>query len=303
MLVGRMTIRSGSRSTSRALTQVLDNPAGRAARRQSGRPRARSRRRLRPRTSRRPTTVVGTGTPASCTGDAFVAAVAEGRRHHVRLRRRAGRRSRSRQTAKIFNDKGPKIVIDGGGQGHAERRRQGPHPLHEHLRRDAGVPTGAGRLQRPSHRRPAHRPEHHVRRRQREGLDDGEQRRRWRRDLRARRPPQGRQLALLQQRLRRPRLRRRRRRDPRARLLVARSRPVAGLRRQQHVRRQGRASATRARTAARSAASACRGTILNSLLLRQHGRSATAPTPGDGRQRRRDLQRRQRDRPQRHRQR
>jgi hypothetical protein len=62
-----------------------------------------------------PTTVVGTGTPASCTGEAFVAAVAAGGVITfdcgpdpviVTLPR----------TARIFNDKGPRIVIDGGGK-------------------------------------------------------------------------------------------------------------------------------------------------------------------------------------------
>jgi hypothetical protein len=62
-----------------------------------------------------PTTVVGTGTPASCTGDAFVAAVAAGgvitfdcgpAPVTIRLSR----------TAKVFNDRGPKAVIDGGGK-------------------------------------------------------------------------------------------------------------------------------------------------------------------------------------------
>jgi hypothetical protein len=62
-----------------------------------------------------PTTVVGTGTPASCTADAFVAAVAKGgvitfdcgpELATIRLK----------QPAKVFNDKGPKIVIDGGGK-------------------------------------------------------------------------------------------------------------------------------------------------------------------------------------------
>ena len=62
-----------------------------------------------------PTTVVGTGTPESCTGDAFVAAVAKGGvivfdcgpdPVVVKLDK----------TAKVFNDKGPKIVIDGGGK-------------------------------------------------------------------------------------------------------------------------------------------------------------------------------------------
>ncbi|RKI48636.1 hypothetical protein D7Y27_04415 [Corallococcus sp. AB004] len=62
----------------------------------------------------RPTTVVGTGTPASCTSDAFVNAVAKGgvitfdcgpEPVVITLDR----------TAKVFNDKGPEIVIDGKG--------------------------------------------------------------------------------------------------------------------------------------------------------------------------------------------
>lgn len=61
-----------------------------------------------------PTTVVGTGTPESCTSDAFVAAVAGGGvitfdcgpdPMVITLD----------QTAKIFNDTGPRVVIDGGG--------------------------------------------------------------------------------------------------------------------------------------------------------------------------------------------
>lgn len=61
-----------------------------------------------------PTTVVGTGTPESCTSDAFVDAVAGGGvitfdcgpdPVTIELDR----------TAKIFNDTGPEIVIDGGG--------------------------------------------------------------------------------------------------------------------------------------------------------------------------------------------
>jgi len=62
-----------------------------------------------------PTTVVGTGTPASCTGEAFVAAVAAGGvvtfdcgPEPVTLR--------LSEPAKVFNDKGPRIVIDGGGK-------------------------------------------------------------------------------------------------------------------------------------------------------------------------------------------
>ena len=62
-----------------------------------------------------PTTVVGDGTPESCTSDAFVEAVAEGgiitfdcgdEPKTIMLDR----------TAKIFNDTGPEIVIDGGGK-------------------------------------------------------------------------------------------------------------------------------------------------------------------------------------------
>ena len=61
-----------------------------------------------------PTTVVGDGTPASCTADATIAAIAGGgvitfdcgpEPVIITLDR----------PAKIFNDKGPEIVIDGGG--------------------------------------------------------------------------------------------------------------------------------------------------------------------------------------------
>jgi hypothetical protein len=62
-----------------------------------------------------PTTVIGTGTPASCTGDAFVAAVAKGGvitfdcgPDPVTIA--------VNQTAKVFNDKGTKLVIDGGNK-------------------------------------------------------------------------------------------------------------------------------------------------------------------------------------------
>lgn len=63
----------------------------------------------------KPTTVVGTGTKESCTGDAFVAAVAKGGvitfdcgPDPVTIT--------LTKTAKVFNDKGPKVVIDGGGK-------------------------------------------------------------------------------------------------------------------------------------------------------------------------------------------
>ncbi len=61
-----------------------------------------------------PTTVVGSGTPESCTSQAFVDAVAGGgvitfdcgdEPHTIMLE----------ETAKVFNDTGPEIVIDGGG--------------------------------------------------------------------------------------------------------------------------------------------------------------------------------------------
>ena len=72
-----------------------------------------------------PTTVVGDGTPASCTSAAVVAAIANGgvvtfdcgpAPHTIEME----------ETAKIVNDRGPKIVIDGGGlitlSGKKERR-------------------------------------------------------------------------------------------------------------------------------------------------------------------------------------
>jgi hypothetical protein len=72
-----------------------------------------------------PTTVVGDGSPASCTSEAVVAAVAKGGvitfscgPDPIVIELDA--------TAKIFNDKGPKIVIDGGGKvtlsGRGQRR-------------------------------------------------------------------------------------------------------------------------------------------------------------------------------------
>ncbi len=63
----------------------------------------------------RPTRVVGNGTPASCTSKAVVAAVAAGGvitfncgPDPVTITMKA--------TAKVFNSKGPKIVLDGGGK-------------------------------------------------------------------------------------------------------------------------------------------------------------------------------------------
>jgi hypothetical protein len=62
-----------------------------------------------------PTTVIGTGVPASCTGDAFVAAVAKG----GVITFACGPDPVTivlTQTAKVFNDKGTKLVIDGGNK-------------------------------------------------------------------------------------------------------------------------------------------------------------------------------------------
>ncbi len=62
-----------------------------------------------------PTTVVGTGTPASCTGAAFVAAVAKG----GIITFDCGADPTTiilTSTAKVFNDKGTKLVIDGGNK-------------------------------------------------------------------------------------------------------------------------------------------------------------------------------------------
>jgi hypothetical protein len=62
-----------------------------------------------------PTTVVGTGSAASCTGDAFVAAVAKG----GIITFDCGPDPTTivlTSTAKVFNDKGTKLVIDGGNK-------------------------------------------------------------------------------------------------------------------------------------------------------------------------------------------
>lgn len=62
-----------------------------------------------------PTTVVGDGTRASCTGEAFVAAVARGGVITFACGPEPVIITLAR-TAKIFNDTGPRIVIDGGGK-------------------------------------------------------------------------------------------------------------------------------------------------------------------------------------------
>jgi hypothetical protein len=62
-----------------------------------------------------PTTVIGNGTKASCTGDAFVAAIAKG----GTVTFDCGPDPVTivlTQTAKVFNDKGTKLVVDGGNK-------------------------------------------------------------------------------------------------------------------------------------------------------------------------------------------
>src|SRR5689334_22333546 len=62
-----------------------------------------------------PTTVVGTGSPASCTGDAFVAAVAKG--GVITFDCGPGPTTIVlTSTAKVFNNTAPKLVIDGGNK-------------------------------------------------------------------------------------------------------------------------------------------------------------------------------------------
>jgi hypothetical protein len=63
-----------------------------------------------------PRTVIGTGTPASCTGDAFVAAVAAGGVITFNCGD-APTTITLTKSANVFNDKGP-VVIDGGGRSH-----------------------------------------------------------------------------------------------------------------------------------------------------------------------------------------
>ena len=62
-----------------------------------------------------PTTVVGTGTPASCTADAFVAAVAKGGVVTFACGADAATIVLD-APAKVFNDRGKKLVVDGGGK-------------------------------------------------------------------------------------------------------------------------------------------------------------------------------------------
>ena len=62
-----------------------------------------------------PTNIIGTGTPESCTSDAVVSAVAKGGIITFNCGPNPVTITMT-QTAKIFNDRGPKIVLDGGGK-------------------------------------------------------------------------------------------------------------------------------------------------------------------------------------------
>ena len=85
-----------------------------------------------------PTRVIGNGTPASCTSDAVVAAVAAGGiitfdcgPDPVTITMTA--------TAKVRNANGPRIVLDGGGKVTLSGGGQRRILYHEHLRPGAGL--------------------------------------------------------------------------------------------------------------------------------------------------------------------
>ncbi len=90
--------------------------------------------------------MIGTGTPESCTAEAFVAAVAAGGiivfdcgpdPFTIVLDR----------PAKVFNDADPDIVIDGGGLVTLDGDGVHAHPLPEHLRPRPALDDAA--LRRP----------------------------------------------------------------------------------------------------------------------------------------------------------
>lgn len=105
---GRTTTSGGTGDTTSTLTNLDDgppagNPDGSCAEPPDAQPADTS----------NPTTVVGAGTPESCTGQAFVQAVAKG----GVITFDCGPDPVTiplTETAKVFNDKGPDIVIDGG---------------------------------------------------------------------------------------------------------------------------------------------------------------------------------------------
>ena len=180
-----------------------------------------------PWTPREPTRVVGKGTAASCTSKRVVKAVRRGGLitfscgpKHVTIK--------MKKTAKVRNDRRAVTVIDGGGKVTLSGRRQAARDLHEHLRPRPGHHVVA--LPGPEDAAAdLAEPHDHSRR-----LDRAAQgRRRRRRGLRTRRPPEGCELAVLQEPVRLDRPRPRRRGDPRARPVPRQ----AGLHRAQHVRR------------------------------------------------------------------
>ncbi len=143
-----------------------------------------------------PTRVVGKGTPGSCTSRAVVSAVAAGGlirfscgAKPVTITDAGHREGQERQR--------PARRPGRRRQGHAQRRRTAPDPLHEHLRQGAGLDHLA--LPGPVDAA-AHRAEPHVRRRQLHRRPDRGRRRR--RHLRPRRPVQGGQLPVRPQPLR-----------------------------------------------------------------------------------------------------
>ena len=215
-----------------------------------------------------PDHVVGTGTPESCTAEAFIDAVAQGGIITFNCGPEPVTITLDRP-AKVFNDADPDIVIDGGGlvtlDGGGVTRILYMNTCDPD---QAWTTPHCDDQDHPA----AHRPEPDLRRRQRAERDRV---RRRRRHLGARRPVQGRQLPLLQQRA-----------APTTgptwaaaaiRVFDQYQRP-AGLRREQHLRRRRRATATWAPTAAASAASASPGPSSTACSPTTR-RSATAATP------------------------
>ena len=209
---------------------------------------------------------VGNGTPGGCTSAAVVVGGRAGRRRDLRLRARAGddpdapdREGAQHQPVARPRRRRP---------GDAERRRQAADPLPEHLRPGAGLddrplpgPGDAAAGRAGTSPSPTATPPGRPGRRRR------------RRDLRPRRAADDHRLAVHRQPLRPDRSRPRRRRGPGAQPVP---RP-AGARRRQHVHRGAVLP-----TAARSAASACRGRspAAPSRGNRATGRGANPARPG-----------------------
>ena len=102
---GAATTVPGTPSTNPDLGPPAGNPAGTCSVPTEGAPASIA----------NPRTVVGTGTSASCTGDAVIAAVAAGGVITFNCGADPVKITLNRP-AKIFNDTGPDIVIDGGGK-------------------------------------------------------------------------------------------------------------------------------------------------------------------------------------------